>query len=224
MKGDDKIYPRNPITVTLVSFLMASLVVLVVDLIRIYFANKKLSVTQQFSPFIGKDFGFIFPRGGKNLALLFIPEISASSVTFSSPPPFISNTPLAPSSTAIKFILGRGSRINHPARQSNDKRLRFFTISALLAHLSSPNKKLIPISINNSLSSVYLNIGLIMNNENKNKMLVDTGAAMNTGNKDHYLWVISQCPSMIAEYLACGADAEYDVVQLLVDLDFIGTH
>ena len=47
---------------------------------------------------------------------------------------------------------------------------------------------------------------------------------MNTGNKDHYLWVISQHPRMIAEYLACGADTEYDVVQLLVDLDFIETH
>jgi len=55
-------------------------------------------------------------------------------------------------------------------------------------------------------------------------MFVDTGAAMNASNKDYRLWVMSQCPSMVAEYLECGADTEYDVVQLLVVLDLKGAH
>ena len=66
------------------------------------------------------------------------------------------------------------------------------------------------ISINNSLPSVHLNIGLLVNEQNKIRMLVDTGAAMNAGNLDYHKWVMSQCPIMMAEY--CGAGTEYDVV------------
>ena len=81
-----------------------------------------------------------------------------------------------------------------------------------------------PISINNSLPSIYLNIGLLVDKENKIRMLVNTGTAMNTGNLDYHKWVMSQCPSMVAEYLECGASTEYDVVQLLAALDLKGTH
>ena len=56
------------------------------------------------------------------------------------------------------------------------------------------------------------------------RMLVDTGAAMNTGNLAYHQWVMSQCPSMVAEYLECGDGTEYDVVQLLAALDLKGTH
>ena len=56
------------------------------------------------------------------------------------------------------------------------------------------------------------------------KILVDTGDAMNTGNNDYLLWKMSQCPSMVAEYLECGADTKYDVVQLLAVLDLKGAH
>ena len=55
-------------------------------------------------------------------------------------------------------------------------------------------------------------------------MLVDTGAAMNTDNFDYHKWVMSQCLSMVAEYLECGAGSEYNVVQLLTTLDFKETH
>ena len=80
------------------------------------------------------------------------------------------------------------------------------------------------ISNKNVLPSVCLNIGLIMDNENKMRMLVDTSASMNKGNTYYHLWVISQCPSMVAEYLECGGDPEYEVVQLLAALDLKGTH
>ena len=94
----------------------------------------------------------------------------------------------------------------------------------LFLFLTTLHLKKIPISINNSLPSIYLNIGLIMENENKTRMIVDTSATMNTGNKDYHLWVMSQCLSMIADYLECGADTEYDVIRLLAALDLKGTH
>ena len=56
------------------------------------------------------------------------------------------------------------------------------------------------------------------------RMLVDTGAAMNTGNLAYHQWVMSQCPSMVAEYLECGAGTKYDVGQLLAVLDLKGTN
>ena len=43
-----------------------------------------------------------------------------------------------------------------------------------------------PISINNSLPSVYLHIESITDDENKMRTLVDIGAAMNTGNNAYH--------------------------------------
>jgi len=56
------------------------------------------------------------------------------------------------------------------------------------------------------------------------RMLVDTSAAVNTEVLDYHKWLISQCPSMVAEYLECGSGTEYDLVQLLEALDLKGTH
>ena len=47
-----------------------------------------------------------------------------------------------------------------------------------------------PISINNSLPSVSLILGIREDEENKMRMLVDTGVAMNTGNIDFYMWIM----------------------------------
>ena len=76
-----------------------------------------------------------------------------------------------------------------------------------------------PIGINNSLPSVSLILGSSEEEENTMRMLVDTGAAMNTGNIDFHLWVMSQCPDIVDEFLQCGKDTEYDVVHLLAALD-----
>ena len=115
----------------------------------------------------------------------FIAEISAHSIT--------SHTSPAPNPSSIKHDTGRGSHINKPAWQTSNKRSRFFTITVLLSNISSPNQKLMPIPINNSLPSVHLTIGLIADEENKMRMLVDTGVSMITGNLDYHKWVMSQC-------------------------------
>ena len=51
------------------------------------------------------------------------------------------------------------------------------------------------------------------------RMLVDTGAAMNTSKFDFHMWVMSQCLDIVDEFLQCGKDTAYDVVHLLVALD-----
>ena len=48
---------------------------------------------------------------------------------------------------------------------------------------------------------------------------VYTSVMMRTGNKYYRLWVMSQCPAVVAEYLQCGPKTEYDITQLLTTLD-----
>ena len=51
------------------------------------------------------------------------------------------------------------------------------------------------------------------------RMLVYTGAAMNSGNLAYHLWVMSECPEMVGEFIQCGGTLDYDVVKLLAALD-----
>ena len=60
-----------------------------------------------------------------------------------------------------------------------DKRLRFHAMFTRMTNISSSPKKPIPISINNSISSVKLHIGNPEDDENRIRMCVDTGAARN---------------------------------------------
>ena len=69
-----------------------------------------------------------------------------------------------------------------------------------------------PIPINNSLPSVCLHLGSVEDEENKMYMLLDTDAAMNSGNLTYHLWVMSQCPEMVGEFIQCGDGTGYDVV------------
>ena len=57
-----------------------------------------------------------------------------------------------------------------------------------------------PIGINNSLPSVSLILGTLADEKNKIRMLVDTGAAMNTGNLRFHMWVMSQCPDIVDDF------------------------
>ena len=76
-----------------------------------------------------------------------------------------------------------------------------------------------PILINNSLPSGYLHLGSVENEENERRMLLDTGATMNSGNLTYHLWVMSECLEMLEEFIQCGADTRYDVVQLFAALN-----
>ena len=69
-----------------------------------------------------------------------------------------------------------------------------------------------PVPINNSLPSVCLHLSSVEDEENKIRMLLDTGATMNSGNLTYRLWVMSQCPEVIGEFIQCDDGTGYDVV------------
>ena len=60
-----------------------------------------------------------------------------------------------------------------------------------------------PISINNSLPSISILLGLTTEADNGMRMLVETGTAMNSEYLYYHLWVMSQCPEIVAEFLQC---------------------
>ena len=109
---------------------------------------------------------------------------------------------------------------NNTQKDSNKiKEARWYAIFVYVNNVLSNPKKPMHIGINNSLPSVSLILGIREDEENKMRMLMDTGAAMNTGNIDFHMWVMSQCPDIVDEFLQCGKDTEYDVVHLLAALD-----
>ena len=71
----------------------------------------------------------------------------------------------------------------------------------IMTNIFSSSKKPIHISINNSLPSINLHNGNSEDDENRMSMLVDTGAAMNTGSLNYHLLVMSQYPEIVEEYL-----------------------
>ena len=79
-----------------------------------------------------------------------------------------------------------------------------------------------PISINNSLPSVCLHLGIPEDDENRMQILVDTGTAMNTCDLKYHLLVMSQCPDIVEEFLQCVKNTDYNVVHLLAALDLSG--
>ena len=44
-----------------------------------------------------------------------------------------------------------------------------------------------------------------------------------TGDNTYHQWVMSQCPSMVAEYIKCDPNTDYDVVRIYAALDLKGT-
>ena len=76
------------------------------------------------------------------------------------------------------------------------------------------------IGINNALPSISLILGILEDEAKKIRMLVDAGAAMNPGNFDFHMWVMSQCPNIVDEFLQCRKDTAYDIAHLLAALNF----
>ena len=105
--------------------------------------------------------------------------------------------------------------------QDNNK-ARWYAIFVRVANILPSPKHSMPTSINNSLSSVCLYLGIPEDDENRMQMLVDTSAVMNTGELKYHLWVMSQCPDIVEEFLQCGKDTGYDVVHLLAVVDLSG--
>ena len=99
------------------------------------------------------------------------------------------------------------------------ERVRLCPIFVSVNNISQTTKKPMSISINNSSPSSNLHLGLLEDDENKMRMLVDTGATMNSGNLTCHLWVMSECPEIVREFIQYGGKSDYDVVKLLAALD-----
>ena len=96
---------------------------------------------------------------------------------------------------------------------------RFTIIFSCVSNISSFPQKPITITIDNCIPSINFHLGFTLEAMDCMRMLVDTGAAINTVNKNYNLWIMSQCPAMVVEYMQYGPNTEYDVVQLLATLD-----
>ena len=105
-----------------------------------------------------------------------------------------------------------------------DKRPHFYVIISRMTNISSYPKNPMPISINNSLSSINLHIDNPEYIKNRIRILIDTGAAMNTGSLECHLWVIFQCPEMVEECLQYGKYTVYDAIYVLAALDLKDTN
>ena len=69
--------------------------------------------------------------------------------------------------------------------QDNSK-ARWYAIFVRVIKISSSAKNAMPISINNSLPSTCLHLIIPWDDTNRIQMLVNTGAATNTGNLKYY--------------------------------------
>ena len=135
------------------------------------------------------------------------------------------DTPTGQSNKLSAQPLASNSSIsNPPPNNSPIKRARFCAIFARVEHISPSTQKPMPIPINKSLPSVCLHLGSVEDEENKMRMLLDTRAAINSGNLTYHHWVMSQCPEMVGEFIQCGDGTGYNVFQLLVALDLDSSH
>ena len=75
---------------------------------------------------------------------------------------------------------------NHVSRRPH-----FFAIFACVSNISSSLRNPMSITINNYLISIHFPLGGKIDDDNRVRMLVNTGATMNSGHLNYHLWVIS---------------------------------
>ena len=84
-----------------------------------------------------------------------------------------------------------GQQVTTISSSNYVKRPRFMTIFTSVSNLSFSISKPMLIHINNSILSISFLLRLKTDDDNCIRMLVYTGAAMNTGDKIYHLWVMS---------------------------------
>ena len=139
--------------------------------------------------------------------------------------------------------LDRGQGVNIPSRISNrrsssppnqnkvseDKNPLILPILVGVNNTSVDGSTPIPINIDNNLRCVDFKLGHEIDGKAiLLRMLVDSDAAMNSGNKHYHRQIMSQFPDIVAEYTECGPGTKYNLVQLKVvvtqsvaEVDFI---
>ena len=142
-----------------------------------------------------------------------------SKVTFTTP----TTTPTSHINVLSTHAHPHTSNINFSSPNINPgqppSKICRFHATFFVNNFSLSSQKPIPIPINNSLPSIYLHLDLIEVEENKMRILLNTGAAMNFGNLSYDLWAILEYPEIVGELIQCGDSTGYDVMQLMATLD-----
>ena len=103
--------------------------------------------------------------------------------------PYNCNSITVAGSHTLQAIHG-DQKLKRPANTTQNSQIvskaRWFAIFVRVTNISSSQKNHMPISINNSLPSVCLHLGILEDDENRIQILVDTDIAMITGDLKYH--------------------------------------
>ena len=77
------------------------------------------------------------------------------------------------------------------------------------------------IQINNNLPCIDFCLGMKESKELRMRILVESGTATNSGNKNYHRQAMHHYPNMVAECLECGPGTKFDFVRLRVAVDSV---
>ena len=148
------------------------------------------------------------PKTRKRIIPPFEPQNTGSEKQGSStiqhpitPLPSSLHQTLVVDTTSTRHGLGHGGQIYRSFWKTSDKRTRFFAIYITVSNTNLANQKRIPIAIKNSLPSIKMIIGMLLDDENKMIILVDTGVAMNIGDKN----ISGSCLNILVRLLSISS-------------------
>ena len=115
----------------------------------------------------------------------------------------------------------RGRRVNFERNENDDvtddspsKRKRLFVISTPILKNTVSTTRQMPLDLDNGLPGILVRFGNTDSNELSFICLVDTCAAMNTGNLLVHQWIMTQYPELVAEYIQYDDENPFQPLKL----------
>ncbi len=113
---------------------------------------------------------------------------------------------------------GQHVRIDENAEEikedSPPKRTRLYVVSASILRSSVAPTRQMPLDLDNGLPGILVRFGSTDEEEISFTCLVDTCAAMNTGNLKVHQWIMTQYPSLVAEYVQYDDENPFEPLKL----------
>ena len=97
---------------------------------------------------------------------------------------------------------------------SPPKRNRLYVLSASLFKNTATTTRHMPLDLDNGLPGILIRCGTEDKNESSFVCLVDTCAAMNTGNLKVHQWIMTQYPEIVAEYVQYDDEQPFQPLKL----------
>ena len=97
---------------------------------------------------------------------------------------------------------------------SPPKRNRLYVMSASLLKNTVTAARHMPLDLDNGLPGILIRFGTEDKNESSFVCLVDTCAAMNTGNLKVHQWIMTQYPEIVAEYVQYDDEQPFQPLKL----------